>query len=478
MIAMFRAMKIERQLIGIVPNRGIPPQPPTQKLKCWVVGFCLLTVGLLPHGAAAQITEPLPPLFPGLALPGAPEAPQSARTEPEGGAPGETVTGRSRPEFNALGVRFGDFFWFPRGELDESYNSNIFATTTSPTPDLITALAPSFDLLSISPQLPVNLHASAVLQDYASHPSQNTETGTISADGLLPVTAGSSISGNAQVSHPYISYGSPNSPGNIAQPVTYWNYSGSTGYHQTGRRISYGVDLAVSAAQYNAAPLVGGGVSPQSFQNVILSTAVLSAAYEIVPDYQGFMRLSASRYTYLRAVSANSTTPRIDFGLQIAPRHLIYGNVYAGYLVQNYNQSSTGSFSFPDYGGELVWTVTTLTTLTFDGLRTFYTGTPANGTTSGVGPAGNGYLASTVGARADHELLRNLLLSVNATYETDNFQGITRTDNVVTAGTGFTYFVNRYLFLGGSFSYYRRSSTFASASYSQNILMLRVGTQF
>lgn len=329
MIAMFPAMKIDRPLIGIVQNRGIPPQARAriQKLKCWVVGFCLLTVGLLSHGAAAQITQPLPPLFPGLALPSTPQAPQAAQVEPEAGAPGETVMGRSRPEFNALGVRFGDFFWFPRAELDESYNSNIFATTSSPTPDLITALAPSFDLLSISPQFPVNLHGSAALQDYASHSSQNTETGTISADGLLPVTDGSSISGNAQVSHPYISYGSPNSPGNIAQPVTYWNYSGSTGYHQTGRRISYGVDLAVNAAQYNAAPLVGGGVSPQSSQNSIISTAVLSAGYEIVPDYQGFIRLSASRYTYLRAVSADSTTPRIDFGLQIAPRHLIYGNV-------------------------------------------------------------------------------------------------------------------------------------------------------
>ena len=205
---------------------------------------------------------------------------------------------------------------------------------------------------------------------------------------------------------------------------------------------------------------------------------MLSAGYEIVPDYQGFMRLSASRYTYLRAVSGNSTTPRIDFGLQIAPRHLIFGNVYAGYLVQNFSQSTTGSASFPDYGGELVWTVTPLTTLTFDGLRTFYTGTPANGTISVVGPAGNGYLASTVGVRADHELLRNLLLSVNATYETDNFQGITRTDNVYSAGAAATYFVNRYLFLGGAFNYYQRSSTFAGASYTQNILTLRLGTQF
>jgi hypothetical protein len=81
-------------------------------------------------------------------------------------------------------------------------------------------------------------------------------------------------------------------------------------------------------------------------------------------------------------------------------------------------------------------------------------------------------------ASADHELLRNLLLNINAGYENDSFQGITRTDNVFTAGVGFRYLVNGNLFLGSSFNYYQRSSTFAGASFTQNILMLRVGTQY
>jgi hypothetical protein len=71
-----------------------------------------------------------------------------------------------------------------------------------------------------------------------------------------------------------------------------------------------------------------------------------------------------------------------------------------------------------------------------------------------------------------------LLLKLNAGFENDSFQGITRTDNVFIAGAGVRYLVNRNLFLGGSFSYYQRSSTLTGASYTQNILMLRVGTQF
>jgi len=164
--------------------------------------------------------------------------------------------------------------------------------------------------------------------------------------------------------------------------------------------------------------------------------------------------------------------------LQILPRHIIYGQAYVGYLVQNYARSGLGSTASPDYGGRLIWNVTRLTTLTFDGLRTFNTGTPTVGGTAVTGSAGTGYLTSTITANADHELLRNLLFNLNASYENDSFQGITRTDNVFTAGAGLTYRMNRNLFLGGSYSYYQRSSTLAGASFTQNILMLRVGTQF
>src|SRR5262249_23626354 len=115
-------------------------------------------------------------------------------------------------------LRLGNYFWVPHAELDESYNSNIFATSTSPTHDFITALAPGFDLVSNFPRNALDLHGSAVLQDYAKHPAQNTQSGTISVDGKLDVTAGSSLYGTASVGHPYIAYGSPNSPGSPGLP--------------------------------------------------------------------------------------------------------------------------------------------------------------------------------------------------------------------------------------------------------------------
>jgi hypothetical protein len=447
------------------------------KPKCRIAVSILLTIALSSLDATAQITQPLLPLA---TPPSGPQLPAPPGEQPS--YAGETVTSRLRREFDPIGLHLGDFFWFPRAELDESYNSNIFATPTSPTYDFITAVEPSVDVLSIFPRNALNLHASSVLQVYADHPAQNTQDGSVSVDGRLDATAGSSFYGNAQVAHQHISYGSPNSPGNIAQPITYWEYIARAGYAQGGRRLSFGVDIGVEAAQYNAALLVGGGILPQRSQDITISDAALRASYEIVPDYLGYIRVGGSLYDYWHtapgAIRPNSSIYRVNLGLQILPRHIIYGSVYAGYLVQNFAQSGLGSTSAPDYGGRLVWNVTPLTTLTFSGLRTFVTGTPSTGTLAIVGSAGSGYLVSTVVANADHELLRNVLLNVNASYEGDSFQGIARTDNVFVAGAGVRYLVNRNFFLGGSYSYYQRSSTLAGASYTQNILMLRICTQF
>ena len=478
MAAMFPTIKI-----AVLAGGGIRLGIRVQKLKCRLAAFCLLLAGLLPLGAVAQVTGPL---LPYAAPPSAPQVLPAPGEQPA--YAGQTVIDRARPEFDPVGLRLGDFFWFPRGELDESYNSNIFATATKPTYDFITALTPSFDLLSNFPRNSLNLRAASLFQVYADHPAQNTQDGLVTADGTLDVTAGSYLYGTAQAAHQHISYGSPNSPGNIAQPVTYWDYIARAGYAQGGRRFSYQVDVGVEAAQYNAAQLVGGGVSPQSSQDTTISDAAIRGSYEIVPDYLGFVRVGGSLYNYWHTVPGtppnsggmrpNSKVYRIDGGLQILPRHIFYGEAYVGYLVQNFDLSSLGSTSAADYGGRLVWNLTPLTTLTFTGLRAFQTGTPSTGTMAIPGSAGNGYLSSIVTATADHELLRNLLVNVNAYFENDSFQGISRTDNVFNVGAGLKYLVSRNLFLGGSYNYYQRSSSLAGASYTQNILMLRLGTQF
>jgi hypothetical protein len=434
---------------------------------CAMAGF---VVGLVPLAAAAQTTEPLLP------TPVAPSGPQAPAAPGQPTIAGQTVIQRPRPDYDPIGMRVGDFFWFPHAEVDEVFNSNIFALP-SPTSDLITVLQPGFDLLSSLPRNAINLHAGAAAGFYARDPTQNTATGFVSTDGRLDIDAQSRFFGSAGVAHLYTPRTSPNSPGAAAEPLTYNSYTAAFGYEQTGRRVGYEADVAVTAAQYNPIPLVGGGSTSQSSSNSIIPQAAMRVSYEFIPDYRAYVRASGSVYDYLvtppGGVSFDSTVYRVDAGLQILPRHLIYGEVYAGYLIQSFHTSSLGSTSALDVGGRLVWNVTPLTTLNFNAIRAFQSTNPTSGT-------GAGYLQSVFLASADHELRHNILLNARAGFENDSYQGISRNDNIIYAGAAVRYLLNRNLYLAGSYAYQKRTSSGSAAGipYSQSIVMLRLGAQF
>ena len=125
-------------------------------------------------------------------------------------------------------------------------------------------------------------------------------------------------------------------------------------------------------------------------------------------------------------------------------------------MSQDFNVSSLGSITAPDAGGRVVWNVTRLTTLTFNASRTVNTTNPSIGN-------GTGYLDLVAAANVDHELLRNLLLNANVSYEIDEFQGLSRTDNALSAGASVKYLLNRNFYLGGSYTYQQRSSTGTAA---------------
>jgi hypothetical protein len=430
-----------------------------------------LGCGLLPLGAAAQTTEPLLP------VPSAPIGPQVPVSSGQPILPGQTVLERPRPDLDPIGLHTGDFFWFPRAEADEAYNSNIFALP-SPTHDWITTLQPSLDVLSGYARDAVNLHSGAAFQRYAIHPSQNTATGFASVEGRLEIGDASSLYGNAEAAHLYLPRTSPNSPGGAAQPVTYNNYSATIQYAETGYRLGYEADLGVQATDYNAVPAIGAGILPQSSGDVTLPQAALRVSYEFVPDYEAYVRTSATLFAYPHTtpggVRFNSTVYRSDLGLRIGPRHVLYGEVYIGYLSEIFALSSLGSVTSPDAGGRLIWNVTRLTTISFNALRTFQTTNPS------IGVIGTGYLDSSAVVYIDHELRHNFLVSANAGYENDQFQGISRTDSILSAGVSLKYLLNRNLYVGPSYNFQKRASSgsLAGLPYSQSIVTLRVSTQF
>src|SRR5260221_1368853 len=437
---------------------------------------CGLGLSAAPVAAVAQ-TEPMVPVPP---LPIAPNVPVAPGVPLERGF---TVVDRERPEVAPLGIRLGSWFFFPRAEVDELYNDNIFAGTGgrgSPKGNaFITALAPSFDLRSNLPTNALNLSAGAILSYYSQHTAFNTQDAFGAADGRIDVDATHDVHGGLRATKEHEDPGTPNVPGNFAEPVLFTTYADNAGFAQTRLRIGYSADVTARREEYQAVPIVGGGLLPESERNNNSYEAALRPYYEFVPNYQGFLRgaYNIRRYDHaaLGTPRRDSDGFRADIGARVDLTGLAYGEFFVGYLRHEYRSSTLGSISGVDAGANVVYNITQITSLTLKGSRT---GQDTNFAIVGAGPS-PGYLESSVGLRGHHELLRNLLLNGTASYVSDDFKGINRTDNYYLAGAGAKYLLNRNLYLGANYTYERRVSgrSFPIGAFSRNIFIVRISTQ-
>ena len=77
----------------------------------------------------------------------------------------------------------------------------------------------------------------------------------------------------------------------------------------------------------------------------------------------------------------------------------------------------------------------------------------------------------------DHELLRNLILTVHGAVGDRDYRGSDRSDTVWRGGLRISYFVNRRVNLNFAYDYRNRSSNLDAQNFSRNTAHLRVRIQ-
>jgi hypothetical protein len=442
--------------------------------RTWTGPALLLCAILLwPAVAAAQFDPfmpvPIPPLGP------AQPAPQTVAPQRS-----QTVTERPRPLYDALGIRLEEFFLYPRLELDESYNDNIFATSSGAKSDFITDLKPRLDLVSNFGRHAFNLSAGADIGWYATHSTENYQDAFTSASGRYDIDQGRHIFANAGIDRLHVARSSPDFPGAAAEPPIYTVYNAGLGYGQEQLPVSYRGDLSVQRSEYQAMPAVGGGQINQSDRNNTTYAVALQGGYSLDPNWGMFARGSGNFRDFDHGASIvnprrNSAGYHADIGGRI-DFGVVYGEAYIGYLEQDYRNSVYRPIRGVDGGGTIVWNFTGLDTLTLNALRS------VNDTSQevlGPGLTSPGYLHSQATLSLDHEFLRNFLLNAKASYINDDFKGISRNDNEYDLGVGAKFLVRRELYLGASYTFAHRDSSGAQPghSFTQNVIMLRIATQ-
>jgi len=366
-----------------------------------------------------------------------------------------SVMERPRPEYDALGVPMGSFTAYPAATVGVEYNDNVYATTTATQDDTI--LKGSAEMLVQSNWSRHFLSFFGVVShdEYSDLSDENHTDYTLRADGRVDVVRSTTLGGSAvyqQLTEPRTS---SSAPGGAAEPIQY-SVTGFDGYGTYERgRARFRVSSAFNEYDYDDAFSAAGAVLDQDFRDKDVWRSSLRSDFAVSPDTALFFEAIYDERTYSLqppavTLARDSEGYELLAGANFDITNLVRGEIGVGYVNQDYDNASLPSVEGVGLRGNVEWFPTQLTTVSFGASRTV-----EDSTVTGS----SGYLSSNFTVNIDHELMRNVILSANALYAEDDYEGIDRTDDRLGAGLGVTYYVNRYVGVSGTYNYLEQNTS-------------------
>lgn len=385
------------------------------------------------------------------------------------------VTERPKPEYRALPIPVDGLLLTPTITGSMEYNDNIYAVNTGQTSDEIFRIQPGLVLASNWGRNAVSAFARASANEYVNHTTESTTDWSTGINGRLDLQHDWGVAAGAayqELTEPRSSSGSPT---DITSPIRYYlsdNYVESTKEFDRFRFTARG---GFQDYTYINAHTPQGGVVYQEDRDEGIVSGAFKAEYAVLPDTSVFADVVLNHRDFYNRLSfepsRNSGGYEATVGANFDLTHLLRGEIYIGYLEQDYRSPDYKGVGGLALRGVLYYFPTQLTTITASGARTVQ-----DSDILGAGP----YLSSNYTAQLDHELLRNLILSGSFTIGNDVYQGYDRTDNRYIVTAGGTYLLTRTIGLNLKYSHFIQDSSGAERgpNFDINSVILSLAYQF
>jgi hypothetical protein len=401
-----------------------------------------------------------------------------------GGAPGYdrggnvSVAQRSRPDYQAIGLHLGGFTLYPKLNTTLSYDDNIFAQAGVAVSDTIVSLAPEINIQSNWSRNALSARLWAKQDSYFEHSSEDVTEygGNLSGKlelGQTTLTGSATSARYVLTREDSVNIGEGFSTTRSPYDSTLFD---AQLIHLFNRvRITAMVDYQIKTFQ-NGETRTGAAVVNDGLNQEVLTYAI-KAEYAVTSDAAVYINAVGNDQHYpnrapMEDFTRNSSGYDISVGANFDVTHLIRGELEVGYLNQTYTSSAVFKpISGPSVRGQLEWFPTQLTTVTFNG---------EHAVTDAVVPGSAGDTISTAKLQVDHELLRNLILSANASIGHDDYNGISRSDDRTSVGLLANWLIRRWLGLTFAYSYadQRSSGVAKGPGFSDNKISVSTVVQF
>ncbi len=362
--------------------------------------------------------------------------------------------------YQAKGMPVGGFRIFPTLDLVGLYDDNVYKQDQLTISSAYFIQRPEVRVASQWVRHEFDIYGGGEFFEYTDTPSENQSNWNVGANGRYDIYNGVDFIADAsyQVLHePRTDPDLAAVSGFPAKPNLYKRglIDGAFEYHPY--HFAFSVGGSYQRLDYSPTALVGGTFFPNSDRNSNMYTVWGSAGYEFSPGYAVFTKLTYNDRTFDKPINrlfinAASNGFNIDVGLDARVTNLITGNIYIGYLEQNY-KGALGNVTGVDFGAQLKWTPAEEWLITIDASHTL-NNTVVAGTTEDN---------STIKVTADLSVRPYLVLEGQAYYLNSDFSNAVpkRQDNYFGVGVFAKYILNDYMAIKAGYNYEQRTSNAA-----------------
>jgi hypothetical protein len=370
------------------------------------------------------------------------------------------VAQRGRPYYDAIGVNIGAFRLFPRVETGGGATTNTYFTSANPVETAFVYTQASASLRSNWRRHALTVSGSTLLRGFAGEARRNEETWRLGATGRVDLGNEFEVGAEVEASRLIQNQLSGDVDAEIAALSRYRrNFAALRGQYELGRIRAFAVvdheDFTFSDVRFP-----DGTTLDQSDRDRGIERVTAQVEYARTPSVSLYAQASAGRIRYDtlldgRVPNIDSDGWRVALGSNFDFEERARGSIGIGYTRRDFRSDLYDTVSGLSVEARVEMYPTRLTTVTLEAQRVLQD-SALQGTAA--------FWDNRVGARADHELLRNLILNVRGEVARQTYIGTSQRAKVYSVSTGARYMVSRRMGLLGQLGFNSVDRTRTSGS--------------
>lgn len=354
----------------------------------------------------------------------------------------EAVTDRAQPKFDPEPVRLGAFLVDSSLQAGVTTTDNAFAAPTNEESDIIVRVGGAARMKTNWAVHEIAADLSAFRNEYMDLSDESSNDLRARLSGRLDATRDVSLTGSVFAEDRVQLRTSVADSVGLDRPVKYTRAGFTVGANYVNDRVRWTNEVGVTDTNFKDGKLAGTNVTvDQDFRDRSEMAARSRLSYALTPDLAVYGQATVRDLEYdnaqllggdLRKRDSRGYTvvAGVDFELQ----SLIRGDINVGFLEENKDDPFFKDVDGLSIDGRLQWFPTRLTTVGFNaGRRVVDIGVLQS-------PSA---VQTSFGARVDHELRRNIILSAYGDMQDYDYEDIDRKDEILDLGIGATYKMNK-----------------------------------